>query len=432
MRIRIVLPSAPIETHDFERCIRSLRWRFGDLHHRCTAPADWIAVHARALGCDVGREQTDTDQPDAVVFLEATSGGGLARAAHAATGQKTYYFDLSRPAGKARLLRHDGVFDLDDAPQLNAEVFNRLSHNGNDNNFHTEMDQFPIPHTFVSRRNGLGPIDPFGFRIRNDWRTLKQRGPDSKLICFFGSSPTWGHAVLPDETATHLIEEELKQELPLADCSVLNFSNHGATVMDSIIQYLMFAEPLKPDVVVCHAGINDIDLGVRNDRDFVELCSLAYTPHVEIAAVKRSGADRILSHHQATEHQAPLETVVAAFVSRVEQFERLVVASGASFVFSLQPSSLDKREMSAAEHASLELHEYGALSHYERGCDLIARDPRFARFLRGGVNLRSAFRKLDGRATHFVDPYHYSPEGERAIAEACLPLLRSILLSNLT
>ena len=117
--------------------------------------------------------------------------------------------------------------------------------------------------------------------------------------------------------------------------TVLNFGMHDNVVMQEMMTYLLFAQQLRPDVVMSHSGHNDIWYGLRNDPYLVAHHNIIYQQHSEYWSY-------LLHQEGAVPEEIPAEfnlkqNILAAMIARHRQFQEIVEAGGGRFIWGVQP-----------------------------------------------------------------------------------------------
>jgi len=159
--------------------------------------------------------------------------------------QKVYKIDY---LGK---LYRCGPLDDSDYPHFDSHVFNRVGPRVDDNFCY-------FPYTYLYRLTGLGPTNPFGHRIREDLESFKTRSANTRLICVFGGSSAWSIYTFYEEMFSHqletLLNEAMSKKGSALSFKVLNFGMQSNTALSEMMAYLLWAYPLKPDIVIAHDG----------------------------------------------------------------------------------------------------------------------------------------------------------------------------------
>ena len=251
-----------------------------------------------------------------------------------------HYWSLKMPALKKDRLElvYPTELDIYEYPFIDSHIFNRLSSR--------KYGFVNFPYGSLYNDPGKGPINAFGFRIKDDEKSFIERDGKHLLVAVFGGSSTFSLFCQYEEMFPRLLEKKLnarfkKAQTPLS-FSVLNFGMHDYVVMQEMIAYILHAQALKPDFVITHSGHNDLFYGLLNDPFLVNNCEIIYQQHYE----KWSH----ILHRPPSEPEPdkfPIElnlphNVLRACVSRHNQFKDLVEALGAKFIWGLQPTIYSK------------------------------------------------------------------------------------------
>lgn len=199
-----------------------------------------------------------------------------------------------------------------------------------------------FPYGYFYRSYRAGPVDAFGFRIEQDLKSFAGRPANHKVIACFGGSAAFSIYCLPHQTFCAVLEERLNRHCRENGIdmtfSVLNFGVFGSVLLNHIMHYVLFAQPLAPDIVLCHDGINDFHNGQATDPMLLD--------HDITYSVTHEDWSRILydtRHLPTTQTEIPfkpinpLMRVLRAYIARKRQFHQMATAAGSRFVWGLQP-----------------------------------------------------------------------------------------------
>jgi hypothetical protein len=210
--------------------------------------------------------------------------------------------------------------------------------------------------------------------------------------------------------------------------TVLNLGMFGNLVLHQMINYLLFAERVRPDYVVAHDGFNDLIFGLMSDPWLLAEHSIAYQREFEEwGRLLHAPPDGFPAYGSEPIPVVNLPHVtIRAYVERKDQFRRLVEGAGATFIWGFQPCIFSKGALSPEEHAVVNTrHTLYEAAHrkiefvYEQFATL-ARLPADATI----VDCHTAFKAYDGREHLFHDHVHATPAGDRRIAEFYFNALR--------
>ena len=177
-----------------------------------------------------------------------------------------YYFDNSEIWWKFRIKCND----LESYKKLdiffNEQIFNKLGPVNTDFYYY-------FPYSYNFRCTGLGLIDKYGFRKKNNFLQSNQIvKKNTYKICILGGSAAWGFNNIFQNTFGSIIENNLNlhfKEYNL-NIEVANFAQHGHLVLNQMITYLLHIEKLNPNLVILHDGFNDLLYGMLGDNALLE------------------------------------------------------------------------------------------------------------------------------------------------------------------
>jgi hypothetical protein len=430
LRTLVILPAEPIEPQELARCLRLCRQRFqprGPV--AIVAPAATLAAYRQArpddaIGSDLPERR---EAADILVYVQCDNQRPEKLAA--AAGQRVYalaaYPNLRGGLGPLELVA-PARLDAFEYPHLETHIFNRLgSREGGFTNF-------PFGVLYLDPLSG--PIDPFGFRIDFDWRTLADRPADHKLVAIFGGSAAFSCSCAHDEMFAHQLEGRLnaKADKPggANRWTVLNFGMHDNVMMQEMLTYLMFVDRLRPEIVIAHDGHNDLWYGLGGDPFLVAGHQLVYQRHAEQwSRLLHKTEDRPIPDISSCEVGAQQfnlpPNILAAYIARKRQFQSLVERQGGIFLWGFQPMITSRRALSPAEEGIRDAipkrataPEVGrffvALFHvYEMLHQALIRLDGIRL-----VDFHALFQSFDAGTSLMTDHIHCTPAGDAAIAAA--------------
>ena len=318
-----------------------------------------------------------------------------------------------------RLLPAGRKYDDRDAENMDAHIFNRLSKPVGEEFYY-------FPYGYLFRYPGVGPINQFGFRVPDDLSAFKNRDPEHKLVLCYGGSSGFSMFTLHHQMYTSVMERSLNKKALESGSSlrftVLNFGQHANVVMNSILTYVLFNFQLKPDFIVAHDGWNDIVYGMVQDPRLLKEGNFAYQNNLE-------GWSQIIhetAELQQTQTGTPFRPLGAApavlgqYFTRKRQFESMVRANGAQFIWGLQPASWNKRHLHPLEASNIEVSEKNnafidvirlAFPLFERASEQLNKMdvPK--------MDFYKEFGKYGKDDYMFVDPVHLSPDGDEIVGQ---------------
>ena len=421
MTVLIVLPETDEDIEDVDRAIRLTADRFngyGEITY--SAPKKTLIRYAAVvrnytLGVYVPGESEAGH--DTVVYITERE---TIEEIEWSEGQRVYRYQINRLNLSGRGPFHQvrpAEFDEIEHPHLNRHVFNRLGPKK------WGFENFPYGCLYMDPESG--PVDPFGFRIQEDYLPLASRDKDHFLIAVFGGSAAFSVYCQINEMFPARLEHKLSLALERIGqrVTVLNFGMHDNVVMQEMMTYLLFAQQLRPDVVISHSGHNDIWYGLRNYPYLVTHHNIIYQQHSEYWSY-------LLHQEGAVPEEIPAEfnlkqNILAAMIARHRQFQEIVEAGGGRFIWGVQPLLFDRKIPHPREIEYLEdLTKFLSADPrrrkmYNRVASLIAELP--SRVDEEGdfefVDFPSLFADAGPGRELMWDHVHANPEGDDLIAE---------------
>lgn len=423
MDVLLVLPDPPLRASQARRVLDFFSYRFRGARQRAVAaPAGARAAYSdacpgvavQAFDLEFGLESyhalvfaRDWDQP--TDFSWTPCQGVLERRIY-----------TLQPWGQIRCTNRE--IETLDFPSSDSHVFYRIASRDNQS-----FNVF-FPYGFINRDASNGPADAYGHRIAGDWRALERRRPGHKVVCVFGGSAAWGQYCLCAESFPARLEILLNESLAgKAEVTVLNFAQPGAMLFNEIQSFLIYAQRLRPEVVISHDGFNDLYFGQMDDPRLVNGLGLTYVDcfHGWAAAA-----------HGGTVPPEPLgapapDALVKAYVERRAQFITIARAFGALPIAGLQPILTSKAAPSIEEAAYLQTSN--SRSREMQNMPLLYERTQAASVRRGDafVDFHAHFKKF-GELDHlFQDLVHMSPEGYGVVAQVYFEqIMNSLVLAG--
>lgn len=414
MRIALIAPSIPVIEHRLEQRMEGLRVRFGqDIEIRRfnasrDAPGDWEGFDCVAA------------------YWEDPASLALPGVTHRVSA-----------IGRVMPLHGAPLAEADD-PHANTHPFNKWAPRSHAEIEYGSFRYFPYGYLFGML--GLGPADEFGHRISGNLRVHRDRSPAHKLVAVFGGSAVWGTTVLPHQSFPAQIQDLLSKDGALRDrghvTTVLNFGIPGATVLNALQKFLLFAVELRPDILIAHDGVNDMFYGYSSDPWLVHQHQIVYQPSVEDWA--RSLSSNKPEPGTAAAHSKPqVVDLVRAYVRRKREFLSIAKALGASTIAGLQPLSESKAALSSLEGHRIRA-SWGGTPTYQGQMDLVnaaytilsREKPDLGASVH--VDFHDEFAQYGSGETLFADKVHLDVDGEKKIAERYFPLIKTLLLNAAT
>jgi hypothetical protein len=167
----------------------------------------------------------------------------------------------------------------------------------------------------------------------------------------YGGSSVNSIYCLQHETASAVLERALNEHSAQKQLglkvTVLNFGLPSSSVLQNMHSFLMFQPIVRPDIVVCLDGYNDLYNGVRGDRILLNKYYMAYSGYIE--PWSRRGALVEPPNKVPIEYNVDTGTTsqlgnprasVRSYLERKRQFMTMVEGMGGRFVWALQPIDL--------------------------------------------------------------------------------------------
>ncbi len=322
------------------------------------------------------------------------------------------------------------------ARDFDAHAFGRLGPLGRD-----DLDLYSFtyfPYGYLMRNVGAGSVDPFGFRTRHDPVALASRPEHHRLIAMFGGSAAFSIYCPDDRTFCRVLEDALNARAERSGrndrFTVLNFGVPGHVVLNQILTWLLFAQRLRPDVVIAHDGCNDVHYGLIGDPMLLADHAITYQEGLEEwSRLLHGSGDRPTSQSpfagtgRCRNLNASVD-VARAYIGRKRQFKMLAEAAGSRFVWGLQPIFASKAALSPREI----LGAAGYRQQYYR--DQAEALPQIYDMLSAKVahadgdlvvDLHRAFSAYGAERTLFADHVHLLPAGDAIVAGCYLDALAS-------
>ena len=346
------------------------------------------------------------------------------------SGKQLYILE---PHGLIHLLEKNasGVFEVrlgsTHEPYLDEHVFSRLSPRG----FRGNAYPFPYGGYYEALASAFGPIKSFGFRFAEDLMALERREEDTFVATVFGGSCALSPACLQDETFSSQLAGMLNEHFNKVPgryrtAHVLNFGNSGATVLNELITYLLFAQRVAPEIVIAHDIFNDFAHGLRTDPVLLGKYQITYLPEMERwAQILMGTSDVPLSQHadgtRPFDIRSGPQVIVKAYIARKRQFMETVERAGSEFIYGIQPAWFAKhlapRELAKiTEIRRLDRHNVPIFECMERLYEMaighLHKNPP-----KHFVDVNAEFARFGADTELFVDHAHLNPAGDRHVAE---------------
>lgn len=359
-------------------------------------------------------------EAESIVILGAVEGIDLK-----GTAAPVFHID-----GRGALQPLNGQIDARKYAAFRETIFGRLG--GPRNN---EYKFFPFG--YLAAHTGLGHVNRCGFRIKKPLEALTDRPSDHLVVAVFGGSTVFSTYCYDHEMFTHRIEAHLKQilqshhEAPSA-VDVLNFGQVGSVVLNNILTWMTFCHRVKPDIVICHFGWNDLALGMVTDPVLLADHDITYAyPFEEWARVLHSTRDEVsTSTHKPVRIRNNPQDAVGALMRRIQQFSDLVTGTGGRFIAGLQPiaeskSGLHPQEKAvarAANNPDLEL-VFNRIGHlFQMTSEALAQLQNTTT-----IDFYRDFSRFGADNNLFADKVHCRPAGDEILGETYAERIQSLL-----
>lgn len=326
----------------------------------------------------------------------------------------------------------------DDLPFLNTHPFNRLGPRGQGDLDFGCFHYFP--YGYLYRLAGLGYTNPFGHRINIDFRNLRERPSNHKVIACFGGSAVWSICTTPQHSfpsvMQDLLEEKAEKENSPIKISVLNFGVPGAVVLNEMQHFLLYAADLKPDIVIAHDGANDLFYGCTSDPWLTREYGIVYQQQLEYWAAmlhdpKFRGNANLGGPIVPPTDLAPIH-ILRAYIRRKREFMTLVRGFCSKFVWGLQPFAWSKKRLSPLEEQRVcalnsQTIAYEAEFHTIRGLYNLLKPEQLTFGADVLVDFDDIFSDIDYEETVMADMIHLDKNGDRKIAQVYADILWPLL-----
>ncbi|OHC75289.1 MAG: hypothetical protein A3G18_02570 [Rhodospirillales bacterium RIFCSPLOWO2_12_FULL_58_28] len=433
MTAAIVMPIAPF---DPERLPQPLESVFLHLARRNESTAQCFATPALIPLCQgllgsstpVAPLTFDGLADHAEVYFIHLGVAPQLKAFRFASGCRIYMVDES--GGIHSLNRALSEFD---DPELNAHVFNRLG----PRDAESASAFFHFPFGYLYRDVSWGPINAFGHRHEHDLRTLADRPRTHKVILGYGGSAAWGWGCLPHQVWTGVLEQILNARMNEMggdlSFSVINLAGPGHVIIHEMITHMLHAHRVNPDLVITLDGTNDLWNGQMCDPFLVAHDVVYQEEQEQWAQILHQSSDRPRAYAGGGDIKRGINQPgvnIRAYVARVRQFRAMIEASGAKFIWALQPMLFSKSGLHRLEtgiptkwtNADKEIRVNMPLLFELLNRELPMHDRDVF------VNIHEAFKPLESDAFCFWDIVHPSPGGHKRIAEILAARIEESLL----
>lgn len=429
--IAVILPPIEAASYDIKRVKKVIDRRFQKNVERCYyAHANFCIFYSNLLKTAVYPFTIDDlpNEMEIIIIVDGTAGTRCCPLVQIQNIQpKKRVFHCTSYSKLVLLEPH-----LDDGyeyPHKDSHIFQKLSNNA------ISFRNFAYGNFFTDP--SVGEIDDMGFRIPYEYRNLKNRPKNHKLITIFGGSSCFSLYCLPEEVFAFLLESKLNATLESTGSddkvSVLNFGRHDNVVLQEMLSYMLFAEELRPEIVIAHDGHNDFYYALQGDPKLLNKYDIIYPRYTEEWSKLIHN-----THHVETSNLYSLavgsfemnmpQNVLRTYIDRKKQFQRLASASNSQFIWGVQPLHCSRIRLSDREKMYYEMAEYSQAPDQTKEKFLSAIYTLYSHLSTtleemhrsGEINLldfNRIFKTLPADAEVLWDHCHTSPMGDEIIAK---------------
>lgn len=417
----IILPSTPIRRERVEMIVHDIELSFGkdiSFFSQCPTTHTDLGVHVQLLPHSHLRTYIDQTLINLIGTFDRLV---IVRDEHDQNPHIEWDNALGLKVYRDRALGYHGlrkVYDFDDSnkaiKQHFPDVFGTLS-----SQIENGFIYFPYGYTF--RMDRFGDADELGFRLPPSWQALKDRASDVKVVCFFGGSACFSILVPEQKTFAAQLQAKLDCHYGKDKVIVLNFGVPGNTILNEMMNYVLFASLINPDVVIAHDGFNDLIYGQVADSFLQKKYLINYPIEQEAWGKKLHGSVEELNSERTQCYAATNPSVtIRAYFERKKQFEHMVQGLGGYFIAALQPIMNTKVRLSVDEKYLL-TQDNQKLATMFKQIDMMYKRFNAYSIQNGGfahsLNVNECFTMCDETQTHFGDMCHLMEHGEAVIAD---------------
>lgn len=309
----------------------------------------------------------------------------------------------------------------------NHNIFNKLSSN-------SQYGFYYSPYGYFFRHPRWGKINELGFRQEFGSHEAIKKFPNHKFIALFGGSNGFSILVDDDNTFAKKLEKKLNNNVDLIrktgkNFKILNFSQPANTMLNQIINYIIYGSQVKPDLVISHGGLCDFHYGQISDSFLLNNYDMTYVEisetwskliHDSNTKISQDFCDENLDNFKPVEIKNNPLKIIDSYHKRMLQFKNIVEANDSIFINSLEPFLYSKRSFSNSEKNIINTYNKYYQNVYNNMLKLF-NDYQEKYLLNKdidyNVNLHNIFKLLDSEETHFGDIIHTIQTGEEIIAE---------------
>lgn len=309
-------------------------------------------------------------------------------------------------------------------PSHNTHIFNEIG---------TKEDQsFSFfPYGYQYRFLGGGKTNELGFRIECDLSKLANRKKNHKIIAMFGGSGMYSVRSKSNECFSKILQTKIN-DLDLTNSyTILNFGLPGGVILNEILNYILYAQVLKPEITISHSGFNDFRFGAINDPFLLKKYNISYLSNLEgWSQHLHNNFDKELNYFKS---DVPIinspSTIIKAYINRILQFRDIVEGTKGTFITALQPLVWSKKKFSTFESKDILEGQKPSIKRlwktnlkvpyiYER---FVKKMLDFADI--NFLNIHKEFTLFDENKTLFRDFAHTNYQGDNEISKIYLKYL---------
>ena len=279
------------------------------------------------------------------------------------------------------------------------------------------------PNLIATSKNQVVLANSLGLRSPEP---LTPRPPGGLRIAIVGASSVFGaYAADNESTFSQILARRLQMARPGQSVEVINGGQVGLSLRDQLTMLTEVILPLKPDWVVLYSGTNDFVQYCRKDKKNGPGRQPLWQPNPaarlltsELASKNSVGVRKLFA---PLERDIDVERVdLAANEETLRRFVEQVKAAGARVLLATnarsfrpeQPLELQRELAGSALYYNHCFSLAGLHRMHERVNGLIEQVAA-----RSGAQIVLLDRLVPGGGRHFADASHFSPDGERLVAD---------------
>lgn len=323
-----------------------------------------------------------------------------------------FFFDINYPWWSYRIRTEDDESHKLIDPKHDDNVFGRLGNRNSDEIFY-------FPYSFLFRCSGLGHIDQYGFREKNN-------SLDSNLnIMFLGGSACWGYNVLQSESFPQILENKLNNYQTKKKVTIYNYAQHSYLLNDQFIAFNLFNKKIRPDIVIMHDGFNDLQFGMITDNSLIKDKITYALTHEYLASNLFKKEKNVLTHGDSLKIKVinTPNQIIDAYYEQKMSYRKMIEALGIKFYSSLQPFLFSKKNLSDYEKEYMTKYDIINSTYGEpyNSCKFVY-DKISSENYYFDINFHNEFKNLNENL--FIDFCHLNRDGEEKISDIYFNFLK--------